>query len=313
LSRLVVRRYEPSDAGAWDAFAATSRSAHFFFQRGYMDYHADRFEDCSLLVHDEGRLVAALPATRSEDVVVSHGGLTFGGLIGDATLTQRRTVAVLEAVRDHLAGEGVAELRYKPVPHIYHRSPNEEDLYALFTLGAELAGRAVSCAVRPDEPETWSKGRRSAVRQAERSGLEIGPSTDYDEFMRLQAQTLERHGVEPVHTAAELTLLASRFPANISLWAARRDGQLLAGVVVYETEVVAHAQYIASGPEGRDAAASDAVIAFLLGERLAGKRYFDFGISTDHRGGAFNAGLMRYKESFGARAVMYDSYALRTA
>jgi hypothetical protein len=38
-------------------------------------------------------------------------------------------------------------------------------------------------------------------------------------------------------------------------------------------------------------------------------QWFDFGISNE-RSGALNAGLMRNKEGFGARAVVQDRYLL---
>lgn len=309
-----VRAYEPGDATDWDALVERSRSAHFLFKRGYMDYHADRFEDCSLMVIDSDRLVAALPASRSGDLVTSHAGLTFGGLVADASLTTRRTVAALTAVRDHLAAEGVAELVYKAVPHIYHAVPNEEDLYALFVLDARLVRRDVAAAIRPGLAPPASKGRRASVRQAEREGVEVSESSDFAEFMALEAEALERrHGRAPVHSAAEMALLAERFPDNISLHVARRAGELLAGVVAYETETVAHAQYIGASAAGESLHAADPVLDHLIRERFREKRFFDFGISTEDQGRRLNEGLVRNKESYGARAVVYDHYSLGCA
>ena len=46
-----------------------------------MEYHADRFTDYSLLVYDGNKLLALLPANRSGDVLYSHAGLTYGGVI----------------------------------------------------------------------------------------------------------------------------------------------------------------------------------------------------------------------------------------
>ena len=44
-----------------------------------MDYHKDRFEDYSLMVFKDEKLVAVLPANRVEDKLFSHQGLTYGG------------------------------------------------------------------------------------------------------------------------------------------------------------------------------------------------------------------------------------------
>lgn len=311
MSQLGVRRFEPGDEDQWNALVDRSRARHFLFRREYMTYHADRYEDFSLLVNAGGRVLAALPASRDGGAVISHGGLTFGGLIGDESLTARRTIEVLGAVLDFLRERGIRRLVYKPVPHIYHVVPGEEDLYALFVHGARLVRRDISSTLRPGHALARTKGRRSAVRQGRGAGLTIAESDRFDQFMLIEAEALHtRHGVGPAHTAAELELLAGRFPQNISLVTARREQEILAGVVIYETDVVAHAQYIGASPAGYAAHALDLIMDHLITDRYSDKRFFDFGISTVDQGRTLNEGLIRNKESFGARATVYDVYEL---
>ncbi len=305
-----VRAYGDADREAWDALVDRSRSSHFMFRRDYLEYHRDRFEDASLIVVERGRPVALLPASRHGDEVRSHGGLTFGGLLYDDDAGGRATVERLEAVLDHLRAEGVKRLLYKAVPHIYDRVPAEEDLFALSRAGATLVRRDLSTTIRPDQPIAYTKGRRHAVAKA-RAAVAVAESDAYGPFMEIEtAALLARHGLRPVHTAAELQLLASRFPDNIRLFTAALAGELVAGVVVYETPWVAHAQYIGSTDEGRAVGATDAIIDHLIGTVYAGKRFFDFGISTYDDGRQLNEGLARNKESFGGRTVVYDHYAV---
>ena len=47
---LKVRRYNTADATEWDEFVGKAKNATFLLKRGYMDYHSDRFTDCSLMV-----------------------------------------------------------------------------------------------------------------------------------------------------------------------------------------------------------------------------------------------------------------------
>ena len=308
---VAVRRYEPRDADGWNAFAARSRSGHFLFQRGYMDYHADRFEDHSLMAFDGDRLVAVLPANRAGTTLESHGGLTFGGFLTDEGMTARRMLELLGATRDHLREQGFEAWLYKAVPHIYHRVPAEEDLYALFRAGARLVRRDVSSAIRLDARLPYTKGRRAGIKAAARGGVELARGGDFDSFMALQRAVLRaRHDAEPVHTAAELALLAGRFPDGIALHTASVDGRLVAGVVVYETPTVAHAQYIAVGDEGRDLHALDLLADALIASYAGRKRWWDFGASTLRDGRELNEALVRNKESYGARAVVYDHYLL---
>src|SRR6476620_2629490 len=74
-----ARPYRSDDKAEWDSHVARSRAPHFLFYRDYMDYHADRFADASLLLYDRHSLIALLPANRDGNVIRSHGGLTFGG------------------------------------------------------------------------------------------------------------------------------------------------------------------------------------------------------------------------------------------
>lgn len=306
--------YEPHRKPAWDALVERSRAAHFLFRRDYMEYHEDRFEDASLLIYEGATLVAALPASRHGDVVSSHGGLTFGGLVADESLGVRRAIEAMRAAVEAFVELGAGRLVYKPVPHIYHRLPAEEDLYALFVHGARLLRRDVAFAIPAGGGAPLSKGRRADVRRGRRSGLRVGADSDWTGFMRIEADLLrDRHGVAPVHDAAELELLAERFPENIRLFSARDGDELLAGLVVYETARVAHAQYMGASRRGRELKAQDVLIDWLLTERYPAKHYFDFGISTEEDGRALNLGLARNKESWGARAIAYDWYEVDLA
>jgi hypothetical protein len=303
--------YETSAREPWDELVRSARARHFLFERAYMDYHADRFADASLILVHDGRPAAALPASRHNDEVVSHGGLTFGALLSDARLTTVHAVDAFEAVIARLRAEGVRRWTYKPLPHIYHLVPAEEDLFALSVHGARLVRREVTSAMRPGAPVAYSDERQRAIRRAARHPLRLGRSAAFAEFMALARLVLrERYDTEPVHTAAEMTLLADRFPDAIKLFTAgHEDGSLLAGTIVYETPTVAHAQYIAVSDEGRELRAQDALFDYLLRDVYARKPWFDFGISNE-RDGSLNAGLVRNKEGFGARAVVHDRYAV---
>lgn len=306
---------ERRDLGAgqqWDAIVRGVRQRHFFFEHGYLSYHADRFPDASLIVLRKGHPIAALPASRDGDEVVSHGGLTFGGLLCAPAVGAGLAVQALGAALDAWRTDGVRRVIFKPVPHIYHLAPAEEELFALQVHGATLAARHVSQAIRSGGDVPWSDERRRAVRRGRESGVQLGRSDAIEEFMELLARALwRRHGVAPVHTAAEMRLLAVRFPDAIKLFEARSDGELVAGVLIYETPAVAHAQYIAASERGHELRAQDALFAHLIEFEYATKPWFDFGISNE-RDGTLNAGLARNKEGFGARSVVYDRYALST-
>jgi hypothetical protein len=309
---MIARPYTADDLEPWDALAASARARHFMFQRAYMEYHADRFADASLVVVRGGRLCALLPATRVGDTVISHGGLTFGGLLSGQEQTIDRTQLAFSAVTDALRESGVNRLLYKPAPHIYHLGAAEEELHILHTCGARLVRRDVSAAISPAFRPAPSGSRRRAAAQGRSRGMVFAADDDVEAFMALVAAVLEeRHGATPTHTPQEMRMLSDRFSAEIRLFTARLGGELLAGVLLFETPAVAHTQYIAATTHGRVLSASDALITHLINDRYP-DRWFDFGISNE-RDGSLNEGLARYKEGFGARAVVYDRYELALA
>ena len=53
-----IQRYTSDKQAEWDAFIAQSKNGTFLMQRGYMDYHSDRFVDCSLMFYLKEKLYA---------------------------------------------------------------------------------------------------------------------------------------------------------------------------------------------------------------------------------------------------------------
>ena len=304
--------YDPSDKELWDALVRTSRNATFLFMRDYMDYHSSRYRDHSLVFRAAGEPVALFPANEDGTTVVSHGGLTYGGLLLPERCGGAEVMRMFDAMIEHFFRRGIRRLVYKPVPHIYHRAPAEEELYALYRNGARLAARALSSTISPASGTPhFAKLRERCIKRGIKNGLTVRETTCFEPFWRILTENLAgRHATRPVHTADEIMLLKSRFPENIRLYISEKEGELLAGVVMYETPRCAHAQYIASTPHGRETGALDIIFFTLITEVYGRVPYFDFGISTEQGGSVLNEGLLSQKEGFGATGTVYDAYEI---
>ena len=308
---IYIVRYEASMKTLWDQFVARAKNSVFLFYRDYMEYHADRFVDFSLLFYDNSDLIAAMPANRNDLALVSHGGLTFGGILSDSRMQMPLMMEIFEALKRELSAFGIHQIVYKAVPYIYQTIPANEDLFALFFHKAQLIRRDVSSTIDMRNRIPFGERRRRGIRKAQKNGIVVKKSDDLETFLQIEKQVLEtRHGVAPVHTAAELRLLASCFPENIKLYAAYLEDMMLGGVLIYESQAVAHAQYIGASDEGKKMGALDMVFDELINDHYSAKSYFDFGISTENQGRYLNKGLIENKESFGARATVYDFYKL---
>lgn len=310
-----IARYDSSMAVRWDEFVRNSSNGTFLHQRGYMDYHSDRFADCSLMAYDDKqRLVAVLPANVSEMTLYSHQGLTYGGwVVGRRHFATGVMLQVWDAAVAWMRSQGVTELIYKAIPHIYHRYPAEDDLYALFRLGAEVEACQVSSAISLRSPWMLNESAKQQIKAVRGSGVVISKSDDYAGFMSMLSRRLdERYNVAPVHSLAEIELLAGRFPENISLFVATTSsGEPLAGTILYKTERVVHTQYIATTEQGRRSHVFSAVVAYLLENECEGREWFDFGVSCEQGGMVLNEGLNSQKYGLGGRSVAYAAYRLK--
>ena len=140
-------------------------------------------------------------------------------------------------------------------------------------------------------------------------GIIVGQSDDYEVFWKVLNENLqEKYGARPVHSLDEIKLLHTRFPQNIRLYTANKDGEVLGGTVVYLCGEVAHAQYISATHEGKRLHVVDALFKHILTEESLGARFFDFGKSSDGDGHELNSTLISQKEGFGGRGVCYDWY-----
>jgi hypothetical protein len=301
--------YAPADAGRWDALVGQSRNGNLLHRRGYMDYHADRFVDASLIIERRGEPLAVFPASLEDGTVTSHAGLTYAGLITTRAMRAEWAVEVLERIGEHYRSRGVRRIVYKATPHVFHAYPAEEDLYALHRLGARLVRRDVSSVIALREPFAFNDGRRRAVNKARKSAIQLQVGADPAPFHALLSDVLHsRHDAAPTHTLQELRLLQGRFPRQIVLHEARCGTGLLAGVLVYDFGRVVHTQYLAASTQGRETNALNLLLAELIERTYADRHYFSLGISTERGGQVLNGGLVTQKEHFGARAVAHDFY-----
>ena len=309
-----IVKYESSYKSRWDDFVSKSKNGSFLFYRDYMEYHSDRFIDSSLLFFEDDVLIAVVPANVSGAVLHSHEGLTFAGVISNKQMRIELMFDLFGCLMTYLSQNRIRALMYKAIPHIYHVVPAEEDLYALFRYDAKLIRRDVSSAILLDDPIPFVKGRKWSIKQGKKNGLTIKRTNDFEAFMSIEEAVLRgKYGVKPTHTSSEIQLLAERFPENIKLFAAYKDELMLAGLIIYEGTPVVHTQYMASNDMGKKIGATELLLDSVITEHCGGKKYFDFGISTEEGGAYLNRGLVAYKEGFGARAIMYDTYKVDVA
>jgi CelD/BcsL family acetyltransferase involved in cellulose biosynthesis len=315
---LELLEYREEMATDWDTFCARAVNATLLHTRRFLSYHGERFTDASLVLVEDGRWVGLLPAARvpgNPSIIVSHPGATFGGLVHDGRLLGHRTIDALSAATSYFAARGVTTLLYKPLPSIYPLLPAQDDLYALFRLHARRVRCDLSSTIDLSARRPPSERRRRALKKAHKSvAVEVGGPRLPDLWAIVEDNLDRKYGARAVHSPAEMAELARRFPDAIRSLVALVDGRVEAGVILFLSSRVWHAQYIASSERGYELSALDAVFDRALQDATAmGARYFDFGTSNEDEGRVLNDGLYRFKSEFGGGGAAYETYELDLA
>jgi hypothetical protein len=302
------------DDDAWDSLVGQSRNGTLLHTRRYLAHEGDRFRDASVTVAGpDGGLLAVLPAAwhpQQPGVVVSHPGLTYGGLVLGAKTTIADVPPMLAAVQSYYRGLEVSEFIYKQVPRLYHRQPSDDETFALVGVGATLFRCDLTVAVNLATAPRVSSTRKNGAKRAAKAGLTVIDRTPDEksdvgrlpEFWPLLEDVLAgRHEARPTHTLAEMEWLAAQFPADIRCPLVLLDGAMVGGAVIYVAGPVWHTQYMATNEVGRDAHALDLLLMTLTDRaRDAGASWLDFGTSMLDVG-MLNTGLHHFKMTFGGQ------------
>jgi hypothetical protein len=314
LKNYSVKQYQESDYGSWNTFVGQAKNATFLFHRDFMEYHKSRFEDFSLMVFDGEKLIAILPANRAGEIVYSHQGLTYGGLVYKENLKLASVIQIFKAVLFYLNENEITKIQLKTIPSIYHKKPAEELNYVLFLAEAQLIRRDTLAVIDLSKPFQFSKIRKRGIQKGLSNDLIIKEENNFESFWnQILIPNLEsRHNAEPVHTLEEIQLLKRDFSTNIRQFNVYFNEQIVAGTTIFESENVAHCQYISKYEEQENLGSLDFLYDYLISNVFAHKRFFDFGISNENQGKILNNGLSYWKESFGANIIAHDFYEVAT-
>jgi hypothetical protein len=316
---LRVEAYTPSKADAWNKLVATSANGPFLFARSFLDYHQDRFTDCSWLIWQGSKLRAVFAAAVAHNspaptTLVAHPGLTYGGLVTVAGVKYAELAAMMELLLSTWRTAGFQHLLVRPVPRVFCRQYSESLAFWLHQQGAVLSSRELNSVLDLTKPVRIGTWRRGNLRKARRHSVVVrqGTPAEYAAFWHLLTENLlATYDSQPAHTLTEISSLRDRNPGHLELWVAHLGAEIVAGVLVFQDgrQGFVHTQYISGSPRGKQVGAVDAILAHLIREKPATYQRLSFGSSMLQ--GAINAGLINQKEGFGTTGEVMDTYTLK--
>lgn len=314
----MILPYAEEYAYLWDNFLLDINQGPFIQSRNYLAYHKDRFRDASLILKDgKGSIRAIFPAAQDISdplTVISHPGLTYGGLLFNPGCQPDEIVGMLEEIILWFKRSGYERLIYKSTPNHVRFNNTGLELYAVWRSGGRLYRRDLWNVIELTNKRIKSEDHVRRYKKAIKFGLkaEILGIEEYQCFYSMLKEALfNQHGVSPAHELDELIELQLRVPQKIELWGARGvNGNLLACVWMFKLhDRCWHTQYITSNLEGREMAATNFLLeSLIMRAELEGVLNFSFGSSTEQAGLTVNSGLYRFKNALGWGSSVQDHY-----
>lgn len=313
MKKYTIKTYETQDYQQWNAFIGKAKNATFLFHRDFMEYHSDRFQDYSLIVLDEEKWVALLPANRVGDEVFSHQGLTYGGLVFENSISGETSEVALQALLNFLSNNKIQSVNFKLIPFFYQKNPSFEIDYFLYKNQAQLYLRYMNLAIDYSKPLQISKSKLKHYRRISNLDIEIIEENDCTSFWNqiLIPRLHNKHQVAPVHNLDEINDLKLKFPSQIRQFNAYYKGEIVAGITLFCTNQVVKSQYGATSEKGEKIRALDYLFITLIHQFANEFRYFDMGTVNDASESGYNKGLLKQKEELGCKIYLQDCYKLK--
>ncbi len=190
----------------------------------------------------------------------------------------------------------------------------EEDLASAwkFEFNPKSFTYKISSVLDLRENPGFNRQQKRQLNKASHFNPGIKETSMASELMPILQECLrQRHDATPVHSESELQTLKDRFPKGIRLFLAGTGTQPEAAVCIYDTNSVAHCQYIATSEQGRENGVLTYLMHHLINEVFTENRYFDFGTSNEDAGRLLNSGLLHQKTGLGGRGVAYQIFSLK--
>lgn len=304
-----IIRYSAAHQPIWDDFIRKSANGCFLHQRNFMEYHAHRFVDHSLLFFDQEVLMACLPAHVTNNCLYSHLGLTYAGIIASAKAESRQIF--LQALKDYASEHQFDKLELR-LPPKYYDPALEQHSQDLLEAGFQTQDQTLDLFV--DLTTNWipSPKKTAGYRNGKFNVLKFTVSQDLSEFWNqlLIPKLQERHQARPVHSLQEMELLLSRFPDQILQYYVEVHGEKVGGITLFDFGKILKVQYAAASDMGFRHNAMDFLYQEIIQDaRDMGKEFVDMGI-VNNPDGSINEGLLHFKKQLGARTTPVSTASL---
>ncbi|WP_298895537.1 GNAT family N-acetyltransferase [uncultured Psychroserpens sp.] len=277
-----------------------------------MEYHQDRFDDFSLLIFDNNKLLAVFPANMSNDVVYSHQGLTYGGLIFKRDLDTNQKDEICAEVIHYLKTQKVKSLIVKPLPEFYNSKT--EEVSNFWQSHSNVIKQHLILAIDYNSDFKIHKTKLKRFNKLKSNGFIIKENPEelrvfWNEI--LVNRLNDKHNAKPVHSLTEIEYLNSKFKQEIRQYNIYRDDEVLAGITIFKKGDVVKSQYGMASTIGEKLNALDILFVYLIYLfQDEGLNYFSMGTVNDNSERGYSEGMLKQKQELGCRIFTQDIWKI---
>ena len=185
---ITINKYTKKQLNEWDEFINTSNNGTIFQKQSFINYHIDRdFIDNSLIIKNNNQIVALLPAAVKNNILYSHPGSSYGGLVLSKKIEFSMINNIIKELDNYCINKKLKSLFLINSPSIYHREWDDSLDYLLQWNNFQKKEVYISHAVNIQETTKMSnllkkRKRRYLNNDDGLNALEFKESNKFDEF-----------------------------------------------------------------------------------------------------------------------------------
>ena len=316
---ITISKYEKKQLDEWDQFINASNNGTMFQKQRFINYHIDRkFVDNSLIIKNNNNIVAVLPAAIKNNILYSHPGSSYGGLVL-AKKTEFSVINnIIQELDNYCKNKKLKSIFLINSPSIYHKEVDDSLDYLLQWNHFRKKEIYISHAVNINETvsvlDLLKKRKRRYLNNDDGlNALEFKESNEFDLFYDILLRSKEKFKTKPTHSLEELYQLKKIFPEQIKLLLTMKKDSVVGGsLMFFANKKISLIFYNTILEELRNSQISMLQLYKCMEiSKQLGYQMVDFGVSHTPEANdpmAPKLSLIHFKEQFNARGVLRVAY-----
>ena len=296
-----IINYNENFKNEWEQFVNESINGTIYHTRKFLSYHENKFEDSSILIYNDKKLVCILPCCKDNSKYFSHKGATFGGPI---FIEEVYNVTDVNTIINLIIKHYNNNIEFRLSNNIYNNLSHDLIIYCLsnkLKLKPEL-GFFINSNDNLIEKITNIRNKKNLIKFMNNKNIICDiykEKNDYINFYNILNNNLSnKYKTNPTHTLEEFLLMSEILKNEHSLYLVKENDVIYGGVYLIKTSNRCWYTFYIS--KNIDIKKNPSIIYIMYKIQQDAKeqnvKYIDYGITTEEKGKVLNIGLAEFKE-----------------